>query len=61
MQSDCQGDVDLGHCQEPAPINAAFIPGVSNVIKDSASRQLHDNLEWQLDHEVFNMLVEMLG
>jgi hypothetical protein len=42
-------------------ISAAHLPGKMNVRADKESRSIHDNMEWSLNPEVFQIICEHLG
>ena len=42
-------------------LSAAHIPGVDNIEADKASREFNDNLEWSLDMDYFNTIVDFFG
>ena len=42
-------------------LSASFLPGALNTTADAASRRFHDNMEWQLQHIVFQPLTAIWG
>ena len=42
-------------------ISAAHIPGIHNVLADSASREFHDAAEWMLDPDIFSKIIAVFG
>jgi len=42
-------------------ITISHLPGHLNILADKASREFKDDIEWAIDNEVFNMLVQKWG
>lgn len=42
-------------------VSATFLPGKHNVVADRCSRHFNDNLEWKLDENVFERIINLWG
>ena len=42
-------------------ISAAHIPGIHNVLADTASREFVDSAEWTIPHSYFNKITRRYG
>ena len=42
-------------------ITARHIPGSKNIIADSMSRKFNDNIEWSLQKESYDLIVDLWG
>ena len=54
-------DILLWCKQRKLKVTISHLPGHRNVVADKASREFKDDVEWAIDHGVFDMLIKKWG